>query len=79
MRPFFGWLGGKTQMLPRLLSLVPKYDVYFEPFLGAGALLLGLAPERAVVTDAARPLFNCWARLQEDFFEFASLVDTSQG
>lgn len=43
-KPFVKWVGGKRQLLPELDSRLPKnIDVYFEPFLGGGALFFHLA------------------------------------
>ena len=42
-RPFLKWAGGKRQLLPELLKRVPaKFNTYYEPFLGAGALFFCL-------------------------------------
>lgn len=41
---FLKWPGGKRQLLPALLPLVPaQFRVYHEPFLGGGALFFALA------------------------------------
>lgn len=43
-KPFVKWVGGKRQLLSELEQRVPdKIDVYFEPFLGGGALFFHLA------------------------------------
>lgn len=53
-KPFLRWAGGKRALLPTLAKLLPE-DVktrrYVEPFLGGGALLFYLRPERALVAD----------------------------
>jgi DNA adenine methylase len=37
--PFLKWAGGKGQLVERLSALIPKkFNAYFEPFLGGGAL-----------------------------------------
>jgi DNA adenine methylase len=42
-RPFLKWAGGKRQLLPHLLPLVPgRFNAYVEPFLGSAALFLHL-------------------------------------
>ncbi|HSS39425.1 MAG TPA: DNA adenine methylase, partial [Polyangia bacterium] len=42
-RPFLKWAGGKRQLLPRILALVPAHvRTYYEPFLGGGALFFAL-------------------------------------
>lgn len=42
----FAWYGGKEALAPRLVSLLPKHDVYCEVFGGSGALLFAKAPSR---------------------------------
>jgi len=45
--PFVKWAGGKTQILPQLYALAPpKFDRYFEPFLGGGALFFYLISDK---------------------------------
>ena len=47
MKPFLRWPGGKTSILKCLLPLVPKnFQIYYEPFLGGGALYFTLAQLR---------------------------------
>ena len=47
IRPPFRWIGGKSRMLYILLRYIPKtYGMYYEPFLGAGAMLLALQPKK---------------------------------
>ena len=42
-KPFVKWAGGKRQLLPVLTSHVPKkFERYFEPFLGGGAVFFHL-------------------------------------
>lgn len=37
MNPFVKWVGGKKQLLPRLMERVPqRFNTYFEPFIGGG-------------------------------------------
>jgi DNA adenine methylase len=48
-KPFVKWVGGKRQLLPELETRLPeKLDVYFEPFLGGGALFFHIAHRVAV-------------------------------
>ena len=60
LQPFLKWAGGKRQLIPRIRSLIPrKYRLYFEPFVGAGALLFELQPAKAVINDVNAELVNC--------------------
>lgn len=52
MHPFVKWAGGKTQLLDKLVALLPKeYNHYFEPFIGGGALLFHVAPKDFTIND----------------------------
>jgi DNA adenine methylase len=46
-KPFVKWAGGKRQLIPELTKHLPKkFDSYYEPFLGGGALLFHLLYEK---------------------------------
>ena len=45
--PFVKWAGGKRQLYHKLKSVcLRKYNNYFEPFVGGGAVTFELLPER---------------------------------
>ena len=55
MVPFVKWAGGKRQMLEQLTLRMPdEYGIYYEPFVGGGALARYLEPERALLNDINR-------------------------
>ena len=59
--PILKWAGGKRQLLTQILPLIPDdYNRYFEPFVGAGAVLFELQPQRAVVNDTNSELINVY-------------------
>ncbi|RIK43215.1 MAG: DNA methyltransferase [Chloroflexi bacterium] len=63
LQPFLKWAGGKRQLLPYLRDYFPEFSsraTYFEPFLGAGAVLFDLQPHKAHVNDANTELINCY-------------------
>lgn len=68
--PFLKWAGGKRQLLPRILALVPaRVRTYYEPFLGGGALFFAMAAEgrfkRAVLGDANGELIACYTAVRD--------------
>jgi DNA adenine methylase len=72
LTPFVKWAGGKRQLMTSLLELKPKkFDKYFEPFVGGGALFLELAPKEAVINDFNSELISVYKSLKnkEAFIE----------
>lgn len=65
--PLLKWVGGKRQLLPELTAKMPKsFNTYFEPFLGGGAMLFELHPEKAVVGDINGELINFYNVVKND-------------
>lgn len=65
-KPILKWVGGKRQLLPKLLPLVPEFEFYCEPFLGGGAMLFALQPEKAIVNDFNAELVNVYEVVRDD-------------
>ena len=75
-KPFFKWVGGKTQLLPELESRLPAdfaetVNVYAEPFVGGGALMFhllakGMRPERIVINDSNPDLANAYRTVRDE-------------
>ena len=72
-RPLLKWAGGKRQLLPVLRQWVPeRFDRYFEPFLGSGALFFNLAGNGtlsnrlACLTDANGDLIDCYQNVRDE-------------
>ncbi len=64
--PVLKWAGGKRQLLPHILPLIPKnYSKYYEPFIGAGAVLFELQPQKAVVNDTNTELMNVYQTIKD--------------
>jgi DNA adenine methylase len=64
--PFVKWAGGKSQLLRKLGDYIPsKFNNYFEPFLGGGAMFFYLACQRTnksdtFLSDTNRDLINAY-------------------
>ena len=42
-KPFVKWVGGKRSLIKQLMMRLPdRFDAYYEPFLGGGALFFAL-------------------------------------
>ena len=79
-RPFIKWVGGKSQLLTQLESLLPvdfiqwKDVTYIEPFVGGGAMLFHMLQKfpnirRAVINDINPDLVTCYRTVRDDVEE----------
>lgn len=69
-RPFLKWAGGKRQLIAEITKYTPrKYNTYYEPFLGGGALLFELQPKNAVISDSNSELINCYEVIRDQLNE----------
>lgn len=61
------WVGNKQRYAPEIVRSFPRsFGTYFEPFLGSGAVLAHLRPERAVGADTFGPLIGIWQALRQE-------------
>lgn len=79
LQPFTKWTGGKRQLLPVIRELMPKkYNRYFEPFVGGGALFFDLAPKHAVINDFNAELINCYQQIKDNPQELIEILKVHQ-
>lgn len=73
--PFVKWAGGKRQLLTQIRERMPEtYNNYFEPFVGGGAVVFELLPEKAVINDINKALINAYKQICDDPESFISTV-----
>ena len=67
MKPFVKWVGGKRQLLPEIETLMPaSYNTYYEPFVGGGALLFSITPEKVVIGDMNATLIGTYKSIRDN-------------
>ena len=73
VRPLLKWAGGKRQLLPELRPFYPRrFERYFEPFLGSGAVFLdlhnaGLLDGRGVrLSDINADIVGCYRMVRDN-------------
>ena len=77
-KPYLKWAGGKRQLLPEIIKKLPPhfYDyIYYEPFVGAGAVFFGLMPEKAVINDCNSQLIMTYRAVKENAGELIRLLE----
>ncbi|WP_334068216.1 DNA adenine methylase [Nereida ignava] len=61
------WVGNKQRFAHEIISYFPRsFGTYHEPFLGSGAVLGVLSPNKAEAADSFKPLIGIWQALKED-------------
>jgi DNA adenine methylase len=74
LKPFLKWTGGKRQLLPVIKEFIPKqFDTYYEPFVGAGAVLFSMQPQKAIINDVNSELINCYHAIAKQPEELIAL------
>lgn len=68
IKPFLKWVGGKRQLIPSIKEHLPSknFGKYFEPFVGAGAVLFELQADPAVINDSNAELINVYKTIKKD-------------
>jgi len=75
IKPYLKWAGGKRQLLPEIKKYIPKkFDTYFEPFVGAGAVLFSLQPKNAFINDSNSRLISTYVAIRDNADELIDLL-----
>jgi DNA adenine methylase len=78
--PFVKWAGGKSQLLSELDSMIPsKFNRYFEPFLGGGAMFFHLISDRnmrftAYLSDINEELITAYRVVKNNVSELIQIL-----
>lgn len=79
MKPFVRWAGGKTRLLPKILPHIPdRFENYFEPFLGGGAVFFAIQDRingRAQLADLNQHLVAAWIAMRDHQVELKPQLD----
>lgn len=82
-RPFLRWAGGKTRLLRHLLPHFPeRFESFYEPFLGGGAVFLAVghrAANRHTLADLNEELINAWLMVRDRSLELLAAMVRYEG
>jgi DNA adenine methylase len=75
LKPVLKWAGGKRQIINQLIEAMPKkFNKYYEPFIGAGALFFEIKPDISVINDINLEISNVYTVLSNKL-KTSKLVD----
>ncbi|MGX9339214.1 DNA adenine methylase [Mycoplasma sp. 332] len=82
IKPFVKWVGGKGQLIDEIKKRMPKYfNDYYEPFVGGGAVLFYLKPQKAHINDINRVLINAYNMIKnkpQQMIEILNVLDQKE-
>ena len=74
--PFVKWAGGKRQLIPQIRERMPeKYNDYYEPFVGGGAVIFDLLPANALINGINKALINAYRTICNESDAFLKEVN----
>ena len=80
LQPIIKWPGGKEKELRHILPNAPKFDRFFEPFVGGGSVFMAIRAREYYINDLSSELitlYNNIASSDKDFFHYVELMDKS--
>ena len=77
VKPFIKWAGGKSEELPVIKRHLPMQQIrrYIEPFVGGGAVYLGLGRYPAYVNDKSEELVDLYRCVRDADEQFFATID----
>ena len=80
MKPLFMWAGGKTRMIKKYAEHLPDtFDLYVEPFVGAGAMFVWAYQKnpkaKFVLNDSNESIMRIYAAVKDDVELFLDRLD----
>lgn len=71
LNPVIKWSGSKRLLASTISPLIAQTGVYFEPFVGGGAILGAIGPRRSFASDTVPELIELWTWIKEKPIELA--------
>lgn len=84
-KPFLKWVGGKRALVDEIIKRMPsKFNTYFEPFVGGGALFFELKKrgmlegKKSYLFDANKELINTYNTVKNNPYELIEILKEFQ-
>lgn len=80
LSPIIKWPGGKEKELKYIIPNAPKFERFFEPFVGGGSVFMGINAKEYYINDFSSELIELYksiATCDMYFFSYAEAIETS--
>lgn len=78
--PIIKWPGGKEKELKYILPNLPKFNRFFEPFVGGGSVYMAINASEYYINDLSTELITLYRNIATSdklFFHYVELMDKS--
>lgn len=78
--PIIKWPGGKEKELKYIIPNLPTFERYIEPFVGGGAVFMGVRAKEYHINDLSEELIQLYEYIRssdKNFFKLVNAIDTS--
>ncbi len=66
-KPFLKWAGGKSRVAKQISIFFPsKFNRYYEPFLGSGAIYFAISPQKGFLNDLNKYLIGTYEIIRDN-------------
>lgn len=82
-KPFLKWAGGKARVAKEIVNFFPeqgKFERYFEPFLGGGAIYFSISPQKGYLNDLNKYLIGTYVIIRDrpnELIKYLKKIDLS--
>lgn len=80
LSPIVKWPGGKEKELKHIIPNAPRFERFFEPFVGGGSVFMGITAKEYYINDFSSELIELYRSISTsdvDFFRYTEAMDRS--
>lgn len=78
MKTPINYYGGKQQLVPTILPLIPEHTTYNEPFFGGGAIFFAKKPAKVeIINDINKNVVNFYKVAKRQFKQLKAEIDVT--
>lgn len=80
LSPIVKWPGGKEKELKHIIPNTPRFERFFEPFVGGGSVFMGVTAKEYYINDFSTELIELYRSIATsdiDFFRYTEAMDQS--
>ena len=80
LSPIIKWPGGKDKEMKYILPNAPHFERFIEPFVGGGAVFMGIKAQKYCINDFSTELIDLYRNIEKsnnEFYKYVEMMDES--